>query len=273
MKKDKDTVLSTIINVILIIIFAFPIFWMFSASLQTLAEIMRTPPTILPSSPQWSNFTEALNSGPFATYTKNSIISTFASMILQLLTVVPAAYAYARLEFKGKSIFWALTLICLMIPMQLIFLPNYIGFSRVNLLNTIWPLILPFGSSAFGIFMLRQSFLQIPEEIVEAARLDNATEGQIIRKIFIPMAIPTIVTMLLFTFIGRWNDYFWPLVMTTVEEARTLPVGVAMLKMTDGAIPWNIVMASNVLLIAPIILIYIFAQDKIVKAFTYTGVK
>lgn len=177
------------------------------------------------------------------------------------------------MKFKGKSVFWAITLLCLMIPMQLIFLPNYISFSRVNLLNTNWSLILPFATSAFGIFLLRQTFVAVPEEIIEAARLDNASEFTIIRKIFMPLARPTIVTLVLFTFISRWNDYFWPLTMTTIDEARTLPVGVAMLKMTDQGIPWNTIMAANVIMLLPILIIYIFAQDKIIKAFTYSGIK
>lgn len=273
MKKSKGKILPPLVNILLIFIFAFPIFWMFSASFQTLVEIMQSPPTLIPKHPQLSNYSQAWASSDFTRYTINSIIVTLGSIGLQLLTVIPAAYAYARMKFRGKKVFWAMTLVCLMVPMQLMFLPNYINFAKVGILNTNLSLILPFASSAFGIFMLRQTFVSVPEEIIEAARLDNASESVIIRKIFMPMARPTIVTLVLFTFISRWNDYFWPMVMTTIDSARTLPVGVAMLKMTDQGVPWNIVMAANVIMVLPILLAYIFAQDKIIKAFTYTGIK
>lgn len=256
-----------------VFVFSLPFLWMLSASLQTLTEAMSTPPHALPALPQWRNYLEAWSSGPFATYTRNSILATFGVMVLQILTIIPAAYAFARFQFTGKNVLWGLTLVCLMIPMQLIFLPNYLMFSKVKLLNTIWPLILPFASSAFGIFMLRQTFMQVSNELIEAAYLDHATEWTIIRKVFLPIGRPTIVTMMLFTFISRWNDYFWPLVMSTTPAGRTLPVGVAMLRTTDTGIPWNIVMAANVILVIPIIIAYLFAQDKIIKAFTYTGIK
>lgn len=258
---------------VVILLIAFPFLWMMSASVQTYYEIISTPPQLIPSGFEWGNFLAAWESGPFLQYTINSMMTTFFVLVLQFFTMVPAAYAFARMEFKGKNLFWSLTLICLMIPMQLIFLPNYLMFGKLQLINTYWPLVLPFATSAFGIFMLRQAFKQVPEEIVEAAKLDHASEWKIIRTIFMPIAKPTIVTMLLFTFISRWNDYFWPLVMTTTEEARTLPVGVALLRTTDTGIPWNEVMAANVILVIPILIIYFIAQDKIIKAFTYTGIK
>ena len=259
--------------IVVILLIAFPFMWMMSASIQTYNEIISTPPKLIPSGFEWVNFLAAWESGPFLQYTVNSIVITLLVLVMQFFTMVPAAYAFARMEFKGKNTFWSLTLICLMIPMQLIFLPNYLMFSKLHLINSYWPLVLPFATSAFGIFMLRQAFKQVPEEIVEAARLDNASEWKIIRKIFMPIGRPTIVTMLLFTFISRWNDYFWPMVMTTTEESRTLPVGVALLRTTDTGIPWNEVMAANVILVIPILIIYLIAQDKIIKAFTYTGIK
>lgn len=258
---------------IVILIFAFPFVWMVSSSVKTTVETLSVPPTLIPENFQWENFINAWNSGPFLHFTMNSIIVTGSVMLLQFLTVVPAAYAFARYEFMGKRIFWGLTLITLMIPPQLIFLPVFLQLSGWGIINTVWGLIIPFASSAFGIFMLRQTFKQVPDELFEAARLDKASELKIVRKIMLPLAKPTIITMLLFTFISMWNDYFWPLVMTTSNDARTLPVGIAMLRTTDIGVEWNIVMAANVILVAPIIIIYLIAQKHIIKAFTYTGVK
>jgi sn-glycerol 3-phosphate transport system permease protein len=135
------------------------------------------------------------------------------------------------------------------------------------------PLILTYAASAFGIFLLRQSFMQVPEEILEAARLDQASEWEIMWKIMVPMARPVLVTFGLFSFIYHWNDYFWPLVMTNQDSVRTLPVGIAMLKASEGGVAWNLVMAGNMILVIPILIAYFIAQRQIIRAFVYSGVK
>ena len=214
-----------------------------------------------------------MQSGPFLHYTKNSIIVTLSVVALQLLTIIPASYAFAKMDFKCKKILFSLILVTMMIPAQLIFLPVYLMFSKVNLINSYWSLILPWASSAFGIFLLRQRFMQVPDEIIEAAVLDNTPTWKIIYKIMLPQAKGTVITIALFTFISEWNDYFWPLVMTSNDDIRTLPLGVSMLKSTLDGIHWNTVMAGNVILILPIVIIYLFAQKEIIKAFTYSGIK
>ncbi|TWT25402.1 carbohydrate ABC transporter permease [Planomicrobium sp. CPCC 101110] len=258
---------------LLFIIFAMPFVWMASTAFKTLGETLTFPPVWIPETLQWENFTQAWNSGPFLKYFFNSVIVTLFILILQFATIIPAAYAFARYNFPLKNFFFALTMICLMIPSQLIFLPVYLNLSSWGILDTIWGLILPFVTSAFGIFLLRQSFMQVPEELLEAARLDDATEWQIIRKIMLPLAKPVLVTLALFSFIAHWNDYFWPLVMTTTDTARTLPLGIAMLRQVEGGASWNIVMAGNLLLVLPILVIFFFAQRHIIRAFVYTGVK
>src|SRR5699024_5505738 len=238
---------------IVVSIFAFPFVWMISTSFKSLGETMIFPPAWLPESLHWENFTAAWNSGPFLTYFKNSIFVSISILILQFLTIIPAAYAFARYQFKGNKFFFALTMITLMIPAQLIFLPVYLQFSAFGLLDTLWALILPFASSAFGIFLLRQSFKQVPEELLEAARLDGASEWKIILKIMIPIAKPVLITFGLFSFITHWNDYFWPLVMTTSDVTRTLPLGIAKLREVEGGVAWHILMAGNMILVIPIL--------------------
>lgn len=258
---------------VLFLIFAIPFLWMASTAFKTLGETMTFPPVWIPESLQWQNFAAAWNSGPFLKYFFNSVFVTLAILVLQFATIIPAAYAFARYEFPLKNFFFALTMICLMIPSQLIFLPVYLNLSSWGILDTVWGLILPFATSAFGIFLLRQSFMQVPEELLEAARLDDASEWQIIRKIMLPLAKPVLITLALFSFIAHWNDYFWPLVMTTTDQARTLPLGIAMLRQVEGGASWNIVMAGNLLLVVPILIIFFFAQRHIIRAFVYTGVK
>ena len=266
-------ILNVIGLIIMVAIFAMPFIWMISTSLKTLGETMVFPPKWVPDELIWENFVSAWNSGPFLQYFMNSVLVSVGILIFQFITVIPAAYAFARYEFRFKNVLFSLVMVTMMIPAQLIFLPVFLNLSDWGLLDTLWGLILPFATSAFGIFMLRQTFKQVPEELLEAARLDNSTDFKIMMKIMVPMAKPTLITLGLFNFITHWNDYFWPLVMTTTESARTLPVGIAQLRQVDGGVAWNILMAGNVILVIPILIIFFFAQRHIIRAFTYTGVK
>ena len=266
-------ILNVIGLIIMVAIFAMPFIWMISTSLKTLGETMVFPPKWIPDELIWENFVSAWNSGPFLQYFMNSVLVSVGILIFQFITVIPAAYAFARYEFRFKNVLFSLVMVTMMIPAQLIFLPVFLNLSDWGLLDTLWGLILPFATSAFGIFMLRQTFKQVPDELLEAARLDNSTDFKIMMKIMVPMAKPTLITLGLFNFITHWNDYFWPLVMTTTESARTLPVGIAQLRQVDGGVAWNILMAGNVILVIPILIIFFFAQRHIIRAFTYTGVK
>lgn len=164
---------------------------------------------------------------------------------------------------------FGLSLIALMIPSQVIFLPVYVQMSHWGLVDTLWALILPFGASAFGIFLLRQAFMQVPDEVIEAARLDNASEWKIMWTIMVPLAKPVLVTFGLFSFIYHWNDYFWPLIMTNSDTVRTLPIGISMLKAAEGGKQWNVIMAGNMILVFPILIVFFFAQRHIINAFVY----
>lgn len=258
---------------LLVLIFAMPFVWMLSTSLKTLPETMIFPPEWIPRNPVWSNYASAWQTGPFLHYITNSAVISVSILLLQMLTIIPAAYAFARYRFVGSGFLFSLVMVTLMIPTQLIFLPVYLELSAFKLLNTHLGLILPFASSAFGIFLLRQAFRQIPEELVEASRLDQAKEWKIIVCIMVPMVKPVLVTFALFSFIAHWNDYFWPLVMTTNETARTLPIGIAKIREVEGGGTWNILMAGNVILVAPILAAFFLAQKHIIKAFVYNGVK
>jgi len=257
----------------LVLVFAMPFVWMLSTSLKTLPETMIFPPNWIPKHFIWSNYAKAWGSGPFLHYITNSLIISIGILIMQMLTIIPAAYAFARYKFTGSGFLFGMVMVTLMIPSQLIFLPVYLQLSAWKLLNTHLALILPFASSAFGIFLLRQAFKQVQEELLEAARLDRAQEWQIILRLMVPMAKPVLATFALFSFIAHWNDYFWPLVMTTDETARTLPLGIAKIREEEGMANWNVLMAGNMILVTPILIAFFFAQRHIIRAFVYTGVK
>ncbi|RXZ79235.1 carbohydrate ABC transporter permease [Paenibacillaceae bacterium] len=266
-------VVNIALLLMLVLIFALPFFWMVSTSLKTLPETMIFPPEWIPRNPVWSNFQKAWSTGPFLSYFINSVVVAVGILILQMMTIIPAAYAFARYKFVGSSLLFGVVMVTLMIPAQLIFLPVYLELSALKLLNTHLGLILPFASSAFGIFLLRQAFMQISDELLEAARLDQAAEWKIILNIMVPMVKPVLITFALFSFIAHWNDYFWPLVMTTNETARTLPLGIAKIREVEGVATWNILMAGNLILVAPILVVFFLSQRQIIKAFVYNGVK
>jgi ABC-type glycerol-3-phosphate transport system permease component len=245
---------------------------MLSTSLQTVAEAVALPPTLIPSALDFSNYVEAFSRVDFTHFAINSVIITGATVLGQLLVVVPAAYAFARFEFRGRRVLFGIVLATMLLPGQLIFLPIFVMFAETGLLNSHVSLVLPFLASGFGLFMLRQTFLQVPDALLEAARLDNAGELKILRTIMLPLARPTIVTVALLTFVGTWNNYFFPLVWTTTEAARTLPLAVDRLTRVDEIAP-NIAMAGNVLLVLPVLIVFVFARRHIMRAFTDTGVK
>ncbi len=145
--------------------------------------------------------------------------------------------------------------------------------SKLKVINTLWPQIIPFGANAFGIFMLRQGFKQVPDEIVESAKLDSATELQVMTRIMLPMSKSYMITIAMFSFIAHWNSYFWPLVMTMNDSVRPLTMAIERLRDAEQGVLWNHVMASNTILVAPVIVIFLFASQKIIAAFAYKGVK
>lgn len=265
--------LEYVLKAAILLVFVFPFLWMISTSLQTFEETLSFPPTWIPASPQWINFADAMNAGPFLTYAKNSIIITGSIIAIQLVVMIPAAYAFAKYNFAGKNMLFSLILLAFMIPGQVTFIPVYLMLADWGIIKTLLPQIIPFMSSAFGIFLLRQYFMQIPQELIEAARLDNASEFKIMMKIMIPMSRAALATIALFSFVSHWNDYFWPLVMTDSAAVRPLTMGIAKLRETEGISNWHTIMAGNVVLVVPILIVYVFCSKQIVKAFVYSGIK
>lgn len=272
-KKAASDTVGLLMKLLVSFIFIFPFLWMISVALQTQPETQTLPVTLIPAIPQFQNIIEAWNRAPFAVYLKNSVVVILSIITLQTLIMVPAAYAFAKFEFKGKNLLFGIVLIAFMMPVQITFLPIYYLMADLKWTNTLLPQIIPFMTNAFGIFLLRQYFMQVPDELLEAAKLDNASELQILRKIMLPMSMPGISAIALLSFVGHWNDYFWPLVMTRSEDIRPITIGVARLKDIEGDLQWNIIMAGNLFLVLPILFIYLFSSRYIINSFAYSGIK
>ncbi len=276
MKTTKDKVLNVLDilgKLVIIVIMAFPFFWMISASFQTLQETITVPPTLIPHQINLDNFKEVFKTINVWQYLRNSIIVCVSIVFLQYLIIIPAAYSLAKIDYKAKPLMFALVMVGQMIPMQITFLPIYFMFSKAKLMDTYTALIVPFISNPFGIFLLRQYFMQIPSEVIEAAKLDDAGDLRIMFKIMMPMVKSALVTIGLLSFISNWNGYFWPLIMTNKDAFRTLPIGISLLKDADSLQRWNVIMAGNLLLVLPMLLLYVFASKKIRNAFVYSGIK
>ena len=265
--------LDIISKLFLLLIFAFPFLWMVSTAFKTYRESIAVPPTLWVNNPTIQNIIDVFKSGPYDVYFMNSVIIVFVTIMLQFIIYVPTAYIFARYEFKGKNFIFALVLIAFMVPYQVTFVPVYLLFSKIGLLDSLWPMIIPFIANPFGIFLLRQNFMQIDNNIIEAAQLDNAKEWKILLQVMVPIAKPTIITTTLFSFINNWNSYFWPLVMTNSPDYRPLTVGISLLKASEGTLNWPVLMASNLILVVPILIAYFFTKNKIMDSLSYTGIK
>lgn len=264
-----------ILKILVVLCFIFPFYWMIMTSFKTYNESILTPPTFWPKNFTFQAYYDIFfnyNIDMWA-YIRNSCVVTISVIVLQLIIMVPTAYAFAKTRFYAQDFLFGVVLVAFMMPVQVTFIPIYLMMSRWGLINSLWPQILPLGANAFGIFMLRQSFKQIPDEIIESARLDSAGEWKIMWKVMVPMAKSTMITIALFSFIATWNSYFWPLVITTNDAYRPLTIAIERIKSNEQGMQWNSIMAGNVLLVVPVIIAYLFASQRIIKAFTYNGVK
>lgn len=255
------------------VFFLFPFFWMITTSFKTYRESILFPPTLIPQNFSIQAFIDVWNRIDIPHYFLNSLLVSLGVVLLQTIINIPAAYGFARYEFKGKKMMWVLVMLAFMIPTQITFVPIYIMFSKAKLLGTLWPQILPFAANAYGIFLMRQSFMQIPDELVEAARMDNAGELKIMFRIMLPMSKSTIITAELFSFISTWNSYFWPLVMTNSDKVRPLTLAMQRLQDAHQGLDWPVLMAGNTLIVLPVLLIFLFLNKQIISSFGYKGIK
>jgi sn-glycerol 3-phosphate transport system permease protein len=243
-----------------------PYVWMVVTSFKTLPELVAAPAAPLPSGLQLGAYREVMQAMPLGRYYWNTTVMALGIAVVQILVALPAGYALSKLHFAGRGVAFGLVIATLLIPAQVRFVPVFTMLAEVSLVNTMAALILPFGVSAFGTFLVRQALLSVPDALIEAARMDGAGELRIVYGLLLPMLKPTLVSLFIFSFVFHWNDYFWPLVMTTDDAVRTLPLGIALLREQGTGVRWHIVMAGNVLLSVPALLVFALAQRHLLRA-------
>ena len=205
-------------------------------------------------------------------YFMNSVIVTTIATILTLLINSMAAYAFAKYNFRGRDGLFVMTLAMIMIPLQVILIPIYLVVSSLGLVNTYWGMIIPAAATPTGVFIIRQYMLTIPDELIEAARIDGAGEFRIFARIVLPLCRPALAVVAIFSILWRWNDFLWPLLIAQKEELYTLPVALALLN-GQLVVPYNIVLAMSVMSIIPVLFMFVFMQRQIVQGIAQTGIK
>lgn len=254
-----------------------PFFWMISSSLMTLGETINKQ--WIPHIPQWDNYVEAWTEAKFAKYFQNSIILTAVTLAGQLATSILAGYAFARIKFIGRELIFAILLASIMIPESVTMIPNFLiirgdifPLPGGSWLNSIQALTVPFFGSIFSIFLLRQFFITIPDELWDAARLDGAGHFRFLMQVVLPISKAPVVTVAIFAFIGSWNAFLWPLLVTTRDTWRPLSVGLYTF-VTEAGPQTQLLMAGAVITIIPIIILYFFTQKQFTEGIATTGLK
>ncbi len=251
-----------------------PFLWMLSASFKSSTEIVRLPPTLFPEHFTLKSYQTIFTDRavPLARFYLNSITVTFSIGIMVLFTSSLAGFVFAKYQFFGKNVFFTLILATMMIPFQVVMIPLYLVLVNLGLVDNLLGLIVPAATSAFGIFLMRQFIESIPNELIDAARIDGASEFGIYGQIVLPQMGAALATLGIFTFMATWNDYLWPLIVITTTEKRTLPIMLTWYNSQHGA-RQDLTMAASVLVILPILVVYFIFQRWIVRGIALTGFK
>jgi alpha-1,4-digalacturonate transport system permease protein len=254
------------------LVVAFPLYWMFATAIRPKKEIFSGGLDLVPSTFVWSNFSDAWNKLPWDQFYINSIAIVAIAVPVTVFINLLAGYTFAKYKFPGRDILFLLMISTLMIPIQVIMVPEFLIVAKLGWVNTWWGVLVPRAAEAFGLFMVRQFMVSIPDELIEAARLDGAGEFTIFRRVVLPLSWPVIAVLSIFTFMWRWNDFAWPLVVLQEQSAYTVPLGLSLMQgqyFTD----WTGLMSMSLLSIIPMMLVFIFFQRYFIQGIASTGLK
>jgi len=260
--------LLTVVSVLV----AFPLLLALSYSFMSEFDIATFPPPVIPAHPSLDNYEKVLATIPIGRYLLNSFIVSTAVVIGQLITASLAAYAFSFLIFRGRQVLFFLFLATLMIPWEATIIPNYMTIRSLGWLDTYQGLAVPFMATAFGTFLLRQAFMQIPRELWDAARIDGSTTFRFLREVVIPLARPALGTVAIYGFLSTYNQYFWPLLITNETLMRTTQVGIAQLRFEES-LRWGLVMAGVIMVAVPTLALLVLGQRQLIRGLTAGAVK
>jgi multiple sugar transport system permease protein len=272
-----DRIRWTIVSIVMwaiALLFLLPFVWMVVSSLKRDIDVFRLPIRWIPDPLTWNSYEEIWDGPhPFPRFVANSLIVAGARVVGELLTASLAAYAFARMRFKGRDMLFLLYVATLIIPSQMLLVPRFILYRQLHIFDTLWALILPGIFTAFGTFLLRQFFLSIPEELSDAARLDGASDFKIYYQIILPLARPAMASLAILAFVWSWNDYETPLVMLTTESRFTIPLGLTRYMNETGGFSPSLIMAGAVSSVIPVLVVFLILQRQFIAALARSGMK
>jgi multiple sugar transport system permease protein len=267
------TVLKHVVLTAVAIVIAFPFYWMISTAFKSFFEATQFPPTAFPQELHLENFTTAWGDAPWAGFFRNTLVIGVAVTLGELVTSILAAYAFARLEFKGKGALFFILLATYMIPGEATLIPNFVLVTRyLHMADTLQVQIIPFLASVFSVFLLRQHFRSIPNELADAAKVDGAGHLRFLWGVVLPLSIPVLVTVTLITGLGVYDAFQWPLLVTNSDAVRPVQVGMAQFRTEFGA-QYHLEMAAATFVIAPVVVIFLFAQRYLIQGVARTGIR
>jgi multiple sugar transport system permease protein len=278
--------LSHVVLICGAVIMLLPFVWMVSTSLKPADQLFTVPPTWIPRMLQLDTYVKAMKAGNFGRYALNSLLLGAANMVTNVMLSAFAGYAFARLKFPGRNGLFVLVLATLMVPYQVTIIPLFVivrhiplfggndvlGQGGIGWINSYWGLIVPGAVGAFGIFMLRQFFQTLPVELEDAARIDGASELRIFWQIMLPLAMPAVATLAIFSFQAGWNAFLWPLLITTTDDMRTIQLGLTVF-VQQYSTQWGQLMAATVVATLPVIVVFAVGQRLMVRGIAFTGLK
>lgn len=254
------------------VVMAFPFVWMILSSFKTAADVYAYPPRWLPSSWDWHNYSEVFRMIPFFRYYFNSIYTSVAQTLLEITLSVTAAYSLSKLNFPGRNFLINLIRSTMFVPMIVTLIPLYLVVSRAGLVDTYTGIILPQILSAFTIFLLMSFFVTVPNDLADSAKIDGCGYYRILTKVIIPNSMTAIGTAVMFSFLGHWKSYTWPLIITNKTKYRTLPIGLKYL-VQESSSEYQVMMAASVMAILPVLIVFSFSEKQLVRSVTLTGLK
>lgn len=250
-----------------------PFVWMVLASFKTPAELALVPPTWWPQIPTWQNYVNLFSRLNFPLYFMNSVIIAAFVTGFNLLFCSMLGYALAKLRFRGRSFLFGLVLVTLMVPGSVTMIPLFVIMSKLHLVNSLSAVILPEAAGAFGVFLMRQFMLSIPDELLEAGRIDGASELFLYWRVVMPLCMPALATLAILTFLGSWNDFLWPLVVLTSDQKYNLPVALATFAIGQHQADNGLLMAGSVVVVMPVIFVFLLLQRYFTQGIAMTGLK
>lgn len=276
--KLTEIIIKCIRHLILIgvsLITFFPFLWMISSALKTKDEVFNFPPVLIPKVPQWSNFTQVFKEAPFEVYLGNSLLVASIEVMFQVISAAMIAYALTQFKFKGKKVLFAIIMGTYMLPSAVTYVPCYMILADLNLIDTLTGLVISNLANVFGIFLIRQSFLQVDRSLVEAARMDGASHLKILLKIMFPLTKPTFITFGLISFVTYYNEYMYPSLITKSPEKFLVSAGLRQFFIQGGAygIKWPEIMAASTLTVLPLLILFLIAQKWFMQGVNDSGVK